>query len=143
MFNIINKLSGNDDKEIYIDEEVIENEDSEVIEDDNKDVDTQTEENDKIDENDEDENNMKRKYIISVNGIPFYYHNDLETIRRYMWSIGNNFISPSDKDEDGEYYITTNNINHIKIMKTYDFYFFKYSDVINELKIDYVIPCKF
>ena len=86
---------------------------------------------------------MKRKYIISVNGIPFYYHNDLETIRRYMWSIGNNFISPSDTDEDGEYYITTNNINHIKIMKTYDFYFFKYSDVINELKIDYVIPCKF
>ena len=61
-----------------------------------------------------------------------------------MWSIGNNFISPNENEneQDGDYYIMTSNINHIKIMKTYDFYFFRYSSIIDELKIDYVIPCK-
>ena len=145
MFNIINKFSNTADKEIDIndeinEEEVIENE--EVIEDEGNDVDTQTDENDRIDENVEDENNVKRKYVISVDGIPFYYHNDLETVRKCMWSMGNNYITPNEDDDNtDEYCITTNNINHIKIMKTYDFYFFKYSSIVNELKIDYVLPC--
>jgi hypothetical protein len=146
MFNIINKFTS--DKEIDINDEIeitdenYINEAIEEEEDTGNEVDTQTEETDRIDENDEDENNIKRKYIISVGGIPFYFHDDLETARRYMWSIGNNFISPTEHDNDGDYYITTSNINHIKIMKTYDFYFFRYSSIIDELKIDYVIPCK-
>lgn len=150
MFNIINKFSNTADKEIDINDDEIEISDENHVneeeenenEDEGNDADTQTDENDRIDENDDDENNIKRKYIISISGVPFYFHNDLETARRYMWSIGNNFISPTEHDQDGEYYITTNNINHIKIMKTYDFYFFKYSSIIDELKIDYVVPCK-
>lgn len=147
MFNIINKLSNTVDKEIDINDEIeISDEnyvnEEDVDENDEVNEDVVTEENKRIDENDEDENDIERKYIISINNIPFYFHNDLETARRYMWSIGNNFISPTEQDEDGEYYITTNNINHIKIMKTYDFYFFKYSSIIDELKIDYVVPCK-
>lgn len=153
MFNIINKLSNTIDKEIDIDindeieitdENYINDEEVNEIEDEDEgnEVHTQTEETERIDENDEDENNIKRKYVISVGGIPFYFHDDLETARRYMWSIGNTFISPSEQDEDGDYYIMTSNINHIKIMKTYDFYFFRYSSIIDELKIDYVIPCK-
>lgn len=147
MFNIINKFSNTVDKEIDINDDEIEISDEnyineEVIEDEGNEVDTQTEETDRIDENDEDENNIKRKYVISVGGIPFYFHDDLETARRYMWSIGNTFISPTENEQDGDYYIMTSNINHIKIMKTYDFYFFRYSSIIDELKIDYVIPCK-
>jgi hypothetical protein len=146
MFNIINKLSNTADKEIDINDEIqISDEnyinDEEVNENVEEDVVAEKVEQ-RIDENDEDENNIERKYIISVGGVPFYFHNDLEAARRYMWSIGNNFISPTEHDDDGDYYITTSNINHIKIMKTYDFYFFKYSSIIDELKIDYVVPCK-
>jgi len=151
MFNIINKLSNTIDKEIDINDEIEITDENNYINDEevNENVDENVEEDvvaeeteKRIDENDEDENDIERKYIISINNIPFYFHNDLETARRYMWSIGNNFISPTEQDEDGEYYITTNNINHIKIMKIYDFYFFKYSTIVNEMKIDYILPCK-
>jgi len=150
MFNIINKFNGTD-HEINVDEETIDNEivenevdvdgnDDEVVEEEIEDtgVSTQTE--------DEDEEN--RKYVISIDGVPFYYHTELESARKYMWSIGNNFIAPKKFFEDDEndiepdYYITTSDLNNIKIMKTYDFFFFTYSSIVNELKIDYVIPCK-
>lgn len=151
MFNIINKFNGTD-REINVDvdvEETIENEIVDENENENENeveqeiaqetgVSTQTE---------DDDDETTRKYIISVDGMPFYYHNDLETARRYMWSIGNNFITPKKEiydleDEIDEYYITTSDLNTIKIMKTYDFFFFTYSSIVNELKIDYVIPCK-
>jgi hypothetical protein len=151
MFNIINKFN-TIEREIDINVEDVNVEDvnigdenvgDENVGDENvgdENENTQTS-NELLNENDEDENNIERKYIISIDGTPFYFHNDLNITRRYMWSIGNNFIAPNN-DVDNEYYITTNNINHIKIMKTYDFFFFKYSFVENELKIDYVVPCK-
>jgi hypothetical protein len=156
MFNIINKFNGSE-KEIDIndDEEKIENvdeveeeniEDDENIEDENI-VDEDIEKENVDDE--EEENIEDRKYIISVDGIPYYYHNEIDSARRFMWSIGNNFITKNsnfyDIDEDinvCEYYITTNDLNNIKVMKTYDFFFFTYSSIVNEIKIDYVIPCK-
>jgi len=159
MFNIINKFNTIEREiDINVEDENVEDENVENVEDENVEdenveggnveggnVEDENVEsgnaNELLNENDEDENNVERKYIISIDGTPFYFHNDLNITRRYMWSIGNNFITPNN-DCDNEYYITTNNINHIKIMKTYDFFFFKYSFVENELKIDYVVPFK-
>lgn len=161
MFNIINKFNGTD-REINVDVEEtnehevdVENE-NEVEHENENEVEVEVEDEDEVVEEEtgvptqteeEDDDETVRKYVISVDGIPFYYHNDLETARRYMWSIGNNFITPKKEiydleDEIDEYYITTNDLNNIKIMKTYDFFFFTYSSIVNELKIDYVIPCK-
>lgn len=152
MFNIINKFNGTD-REINVDveEETIENEivDENEVDDENE-VENENEveqETGVSSQTEDDDDETTRKYIISVDGMPFYYHNDLETARRYMWSIGNNFITPKNErydleDEIDEYYITTSDLNTIKIMKTYDFFFFTYSSIVNELKIDYVIPCK-
>jgi len=148
MFNIINKFNGTD-REINVDaEETIENEVEHEVENEVENEDEVVEEETGVPtQTEEDDDETVRKYVISVDGIPFYYHNDLETARRYMWSIGNNFITPKKEiydleDEIDEYYITTNDLNNIKIMKTYDFFFFTYSSIVNELKIDYVIPCK-
>lgn len=154
MFNIINKFNGTD-REINVDveEETIENEvENEVVDEVEQKVEQKVEqeiaqETGVSTQTEDEDDETTRKYIISVDGMPFYYHNDLETARRYMWSIGNNFITPKKEiydleDEIDEYYIKTSDLNTIKIMKTYDFFFFTYSSIVNELKIDYVIPCK-
>ena len=156
MFNIINKFNGTE-REIDINEEVEEEiENVDEVEEDNEgeenvdggDVEDENVEEDNVDD-DEETVEDDRKYIISVDGIPYYYHNELETARRFMWSFGNNFITKNGKyydiDEEisaCEYYITTNDLNNIKVMKTYDFFFFTYSSIVSEIKIDYVIPCK-
>lgn len=121
----------------YIHEEAIEEGEGEEEEDDDCECD-----DDKINFNDTDETDCENKvYIISMNNIPYFYDDNLQTIRNTMWDIANSLIKNStDNNSVRSNYIMTNNSNEIKIISPYNFFwFFNYNHTISELKIDYVI----
>jgi len=100
------------------------------------------EECDKLNYNDTDETDCENKvYIISMNNIPYFYDDNLQTIRNTMWDIANSLIKNNrDNNSATNNYIMTNNSNEIKIVSPYNFlWFFNYNHTISELKIDYVI----
>ena len=95
----------------------------------------------KLESDDEDEDNEDRIYILMVNGVPYYYDNNLLSARRTMMKLAKKLMLSQDP-EDPDMYIMTNNDNELKIVIPYDFLFVKYSQTIHTLKIDYVIPYK-
>ena len=49
-------------------------------------------EEEKLNEDDCDEDVSDKLYIISMDGIPYYYENDLVSARSKMWTIANNLL---------------------------------------------------
>lgn len=98
----------------------------------------------KMNDSDSEEDNDDRIYIISIDNVPYYYENDLTTIRKKMWQLANTYIANvSDSYETyQDKYIMTNDMNEIQIVCPLDFILFKYSHVLHVLKIDYVNPLK-
>ena len=97
------------------------------------------EDEDRLNYNDTDETDCENKvYIISLNGIPYFYDENLTSLRNTMWDIANNLLKNSNSPASN--YILTNNSNEVKIVSPYNFFwFFNYNHTISELKIDYVI----
>jgi hypothetical protein len=118
-----------------------EGEEAEAEEDDDDDVEERNynEDDDKLNYNDTDETDCENKvYIISLNGIPYFYDENLPSLRNTMWDIANNLLKNSNSPSSN--YILTNNSNEVKIISPYNFFwFFNYNHTISELKIDYVI----
>ena len=97
---------------------------------------------DKLNYNDSDETDCENKvYIISLNGIPYFYDDNLQKIRNTMWDIANNMLKNNrENNSASSNYILTNNSNEVKIVSPYNFFwFFNYNHTISQLKIDYVI----
>jgi hypothetical protein len=97
---------------------------------------------DRLNYNDMDESSFEEKiYIISMNNIPYFYDDNLSSIRNTMWDIANNLLKDKDNDFDSsKHYILTNNSNEIKIICPYNFlWFFNYNHTVAELKIDYAV----
>ena len=75
-----NNESANDDNESADDNNESANDDNESADDDNEDFDTES-----VSSIDTDSN--KNIYVVSVNGRPLYYNEDLIDARRLMWSV--------------------------------------------------------
>jgi len=99
----------------------------------------------KLNEDDCDEDLSDKLYIISMDGVPYYYENDLVSARSKMWTIANNLLkkdysSSSVHDfESNTNYIFTNNLNKVSLISPYNFFGLNYHHTICELQIDYVV----
>jgi len=92
--------------------------------------------------NDDDESSIEDKvYIISMNNVPYFYDNNLNSVRNTMWDIANNLLKNNDKEYDSsKHFILTNSSDEIKIIYPYNFlWLFNYNHTVAELKIDYAI----
>lgn len=158
MFNIISKFQNDDDKEVDINN-LQEEENKEVdinnLQDENKEVENKDKEDEKesfdkwknakvkINESDSDEDNENVIYVVSIDNTPYYYDKDLVSARKNMWKLAHKYIISNEDDEIGisnDKYIMTNNPNNIQIVSPLDFLFFRYSNVLHVLNIDYILP---
>jgi len=101
-------------------------------------------EEEKLNEDDCDEDVSDKLYIISMDGIPYYYENDLVSARSKMWTIANNLLRKDsslvhDDFENNTNYIFTNNLNKVSLISPYNFFGLNYHHTICELQIDYVV----
>uniref|UniRef100_A0A6C0E1U6 Uncharacterized protein n=1 Tax=viral metagenome TaxID=1070528 RepID=A0A6C0E1U6_9ZZZZ len=154
MFNIISKFQNDDDKEVdinYLQEDEIKDEIKEEIKEDNKEnkellkesFDKWKNTKVKINESDSDEDNENVIYVVSIDNTPYYYDKDLVSARKNMWKLAHKYIISDEDDEIGvsnDKYIMTNNPNNIQIVSPLDFLFFRYSNVLHVLNIDYILP---
>ena len=133
----------NADKFVNKDDENTNEEDENTNEEDDND-DEQIKENDeKINEDDDDEDSVDKLYIISLDGVPYYYENDLISARSKMWDIANNILKKDFvKDFENPNYIFTNNLNKVSLISPYNFFGLNYHHTICELQIDYVVRYK-
>ena len=94
----------------------------------------------KINYDDDDEDEVDKLYIITIDDIPYYYENDLPTARSKMWSIANNLVKNDNNNlENSNNYIFTNNLNKVSLISPYSFFGLNYHYTICELSIEYVI----
>ena len=94
----------------------------------------------KINPSDDGENVYDKLYVISMDGIPYYYEDDLVSARTKMWAIANNLLKKDSLDEfDNTNYIFTNNLNKVSLISPYNFFGLNYHHTICELQIDYVV----
>ena len=148
MFNIISKFQNDDDKEIDINlhkeekkEEKKEEENEEELLKESFDKLKNTKV--KINESDSDEDNENVIYVVSIDNTPYYYDKDLVSARKNMWKLAHKYIISDEDDKIGisnDKYIMTNNPNNIQIVSPLDFLFFRYSNVLHVLNIDYILP---
>jgi len=141
------KFVTNEEDENTNEEDENTNEDDENTNEDDEQIneeDEQIKENDeKINEDDEDEYSVDKLYIISLDGVPYYYENDLISARSKMWDIANNILKKdSEKDFENPNYIFTNNLNKVSLISPYNFFGLNYHHTICELQIDYVVRYK-
>lgn len=96
---------------------------------------------DRLNHNDEDELIEDKIYIISMNNIPYFYDNNLTSVRNTMWDIANSLLKNNENEYDtSKHYILTNNSNEVKIIYPFNFlWLFNYNYTVAELKIDYAI----
>lgn len=99
---------------------------------------------DRLNHNDEDELIEDKIYIISMNNIPYFYDNNLTSVRNTMWDIANNLLKSNENEYyASKHYILTNNSNEVKIIYPYNFlWLFNYNYTVAELKVDYAIKYK-
>jgi hypothetical protein len=95
--------------------------------------------NDLLNENDEDEATSETKiYIISIDGIPFYYESLLADARNQLLNIANYYVGKlNSNDGPGHIIVSDNNLRQVKIVAPYTFLFLTYNHVIHELTLDY------
>ena len=110
--------------------------------DDQKDISKEDEaEGNLLNSNDEDEVNSENKiYILSVNGIPYYYENTVKEARSQMLSIANHFVATlNNANGPGHIYVTDNNLRKVRVIAPYHFLMLTYNHVIHELTLDYAV----
>ena len=91
--------------------------------------------------NDTDENKINDKiYIISINGIPYYYEKTLLEARTQMMDLANFFVGNLNNTQGaGHLLITDNNLKKVKIIAPYNFLMLTYNYVIHEITLEYAI----
>lgn len=135
-----------EDKKVEVDVKVEEKEGDVKEDDDNETTCTENEDEftsetkDKLNEDDDLEDNQNKIYIISIDTIPYFYENELQTARDHMWKLADKIINEK-KDEyfDNSRYIFTNDLNKISVISPYNFLGLNYHQTICELDIHYVI----
>lgn len=90
-----------------------------------------------LNENDDDEKLENRLYILSIDGIPYFYEENLVNVRNKMWNVANTMLKTAN---DSNLQILSSNINEIKIISPYQFFMLNYNHVLFHFTIDYVIP---
>lgn len=94
---------------------------------------------DYLNDNDEDEKLENRLYIISIDGIPYFYEKTLLNARNKMWNIANKMLKTSQGSEKN-LQILSSNVNEIKIITPYKFFLLHYNHVLFHFTLDYVLP---
>jgi hypothetical protein len=94
-----------------------------------------------LNDNDTDEARIDDKiYIISINGIPYYYEKTLTQARSQMMDLANYFVGNlNDTQGAGHLLITDNNLKKVKIIAPYNFLMLTYNYVIHEISLEYAI----
>ena len=135
------KLTKEDDGEIgeeeaTLEKPVEEDEEAEVEEKRNDE-----EEVELLDSNDDDEKSSdNRLYILSINGIPYYYQDTLKEAREQMVSLANHLVGTLNSNNGpGHIYVTDNNMKKIKVIAPYNFLMLTYNYVIHEISLEYAI----
>jgi hypothetical protein len=97
------------------------------------------ESDDLLNENDEDEATSKNKiYIISLDGIPYYYETLLKDARNQLLNIANYYVGKLNTNNGlGHIIVSDNNLKQVKIVAPYTFLFLTYNHVIHEITLDY------
>ena len=90
-----------------------------------------------LNDNDDDEKLEDRFYIISIDGIPYFYEKSLVNARTKMWNIANTMLKTTN---DSNLQILSSNINEIKIVSPYQFFILNYNHILFHFTIDYVLP---
>jgi hypothetical protein len=90
--------------------------------------------------NDEDEATSENKiYIISVDGVPFYYETLLKDARSQLLNLANYDVGKLNTTfGPGHIIVSDNNLKKVQIVAPYTFLFLTYNHVIHELTLDYV-----
>lgn len=98
-------------------------------------------EEDVLNYNDTDENEIDDKiYIISIDGIPFYYEDSLVDAKNQVLRMSNNFVEIlNNKYGPGHIFISDCNLKQVKIIAPYNFLMLTYNYLIHHITIDYVI----
>lgn len=94
-----------------------------------------------LNDNDTDEaRNNNKIYIISINGIPYYYEKTLSKARSQMMDLANYFVGNlNDTQGAGHLLSTDNNLKKVKIIAPYHFLMLTYNYVIHELSLEYAV----
>jgi hypothetical protein len=103
--------------------------------------DDEKEEVELLDSNDEDEKSIDNKlYILSINGIPYYYQDTLKEAREQMVCLANHLVGTlNNTNGPGHIYVTDNNMKKIKVIAPYNFLMLTYNYVIHEISLEYAI----
>lgn len=146
LFIKLNNIQDDDDDNTTVVETLPKPEEEEEEEDDNCSEEGRLEEEeattaDVLNSNDEDEINSENKiYILSVNGIPYYYENTVKEARTQMLNIANHFVATlNGTNGPGHIYVTDNNLRKVRVIAPYHFLMLTYNHVIHELTLDYTV----
>lgn len=95
---------------------------------------------DKLDSGDEDEDTVDKIYVISINGIPYYYERDLDKAKHQMLMLGNEFVKNlDDRDGSGHKMLCDFRMKKIEIIAPYSFFGFTYNRSMHELTLEYAV----
>ena len=137
------KLTDEDVREDVIKEDVKQEDvrEENVKQDIKEDYQETSNDDDVLNDNDTDEARTDDKiYIISINGIPYYYEKTLTQARSQMMDLANYFVGNlNDTQGAGHLLITDNNLRKVKIISPYSFLMLTYNYVIHEISLDYAI----
>ena len=82
-------------------------------------------------------------YVISMNGITYYYEHSLKDAQRQMLKIANNIVGEMNKVYgNGHVLVSDHNLREVRIVAPYAFFMLTYNYVIHELSIDYATKLK-
>jgi hypothetical protein len=144
LFNeIINNLENLYTKEQLSDCEDDKDYDEEDEEDDDEEEDDdydEEEEDDNYDEEEDDDydDDDDSKYVISINGIPYFYFDSLDQSRKELHKIARKMLVNESKDYGGYLSRNTYDKNKLTVFRTMDFIIFKHHYPIYTLQIDVV-----
>ena len=94
-------------------------------------------------EEEEEEEVDERIYVISMNGITYYYEHSLKDAQRQMLKIANNIVGEMNKVYgNGHVLVSDHNLREVRIVAPYAFFMLTYNYVIHELSIDYATKLK-
>jgi hypothetical protein len=112
---------------------------TETKEEEEEPVEKEEEEKEEEEENEEEETSKDGKiYVISVNGITYYYEYSLEEAQKQMMTIAKNIVGELDRVYgDGHVILSDHNQKEVKIVAPYSFFMLTYNYVLHELSIDY------
>jgi hypothetical protein len=94
----------------------------------------------KLDSGDEDESRVDKIYVISIDGIPYYYEKDLDKAKDQMLMLGNEFVKNlDDRDGTGHKLLCDFRMKKIEIIAPFAFLGLTYNRSMHELTLDYAV----